>query len=90
MEPVADTSTTITVPLARFRELESLETRLPSIMEAAVSAALEQKKRERLSKLVGDPSEHAKRQLEKYHKNRDAINARRRAAYKAKKEAGAF
>ncbi len=92
MDSDTDSSTTITIPLTRLRELEDLESRLPTLLEAAASAALEQKKRERLSKLVGDPTEHAKRQLEKYHKNREAINARRRAAYKAKKETppGAF
>lgn len=84
MESPTD-SATITIPLSRLRELELLESRIPAMVEAAVAAALEQKKRERLSKLVGDPAEHAKRQLEKYHNNRDAINARRRAAYKAKK-----
>jgi hypothetical protein len=80
----------VTIPLTRLRALEDLEARLPALIDAAVTTALEQKKRERLTKLVGDPSEHARKQLEKYYKNRDAINARRRAAYKAKKEAGAF
>ena len=80
---------TITIALARLHELETLESRLPELIDAAVAVALEQKKRERLSKLVGDPKEHAKRQLEKYYANREAINARRRAAYKAKKEAAA-
>lgn len=94
-----DSTTLVTITLERLRErlppdsltvvraeLEELGARLPQLLEAAVTSALEQKKRERLTKLVGDPTEHARRQLEKYHKNRDVINARRRAAYKAKKE----
>jgi hypothetical protein len=83
-----EATTPVTIPLARLRELEDLESRLPMLIDAAVTTALEQKKRERLTKLVGDPTEHARKQLEKYYKNRDEINARRRAAYKAKKEVG--
>lgn len=98
-----ESTTPVTITLERLRErltpdslavvqaeLEDLEERLSQLFEAAVMAALEQKKRERLTKLVGDPTEHARRQLEKYHKNRDEINARRRAAYKAKKAGGSL
>jgi hypothetical protein len=63
------------------------ETEIPISIQTAVKAELENQKRLRLAKLVGDPVEHAKRQLEKYYANRDAINAKRRAAYKARKEA---
>ena len=86
-----DSTTLVTITLERLRarlppdsmavvqtELEELEARLPQLLEAAVTSALEQQKRERLAKLVGDPVEHARRQLEKYYRNRDEINAKRR------------
>ena len=85
-----DSTTPVTITLERLRELEELESSLPELLDAAVTTALEKKKRERLARLVGDPTEHARRQLEKYYRNRDEINAKRRAAYKAKKAAGSL
>ena len=53
--------------------------------------ALEAKQKDTFLKLrerdKENPEEHSKRVLKHYHKNKDAINAKRREAYKLKKEA---
>lgn len=55
--------------------------------------ALETKKRDSLLKLKErnkeHPEENTNRVLKHYHKNKDAINAKRREAYRLKKEAEA-
>ena len=55
--------------------------------------ALEAKQRDTLLKLrekdKENPQEHSKRVLKHYHKNKDAINEKRREAYRLKKEAEA-
>lgn len=56
----------------------------------AALEALETKHKEKLMKLrqyqIENPETHAKAVLEKYHKNKETINARRRELYKKKKE----
>ena len=53
--------------------------------------ALEKKQLEYYTKLrqkqQENPEAHAKEALERYHKNKETINARRRELYKKKKEA---
>jgi len=65
----------VTIPLSRLKELE----------------ALEAKKIEKLNKLrkyqLENTKEYNQKVLDRYHKNKEAINEKRRAAYKAKKEA---
>ena len=67
----------VTISAERLKELEALEVKYMG----------------RLKKLNEDqklnPEKYAKQKLEKYHKNKEVINERRRAAYKAKKEAEA-
>ena len=54
---------------------------------------VEAKRIESLKKLrerdIQNPEQHSKRVLKHYYKNKEAINEKRRAAYKAKKEAEA-
>jgi 16S rRNA G1207 methylase RsmC len=78
----SSTATTVTISLERLRKLEECE--------AMILA-----ERARCKKLLAtmverrDPEEHAKKMLEKYHANRDAILARRRELRAAKKAAAA-
>jgi hypothetical protein len=67
----------IMVPIERFKALEALEAKQKQSLER-----LHQKEKE-------NPKEHIQKVLERYYKNRDVINEKRRAAYKAKKEAEA-
>jgi len=77
----------VSVPLERLRALEALEASLPEV----IAKAKADRDKERLTMLhaTRDPKEHSKQQLDKYHKNKEEINARRREAYKAKKEGAA-
>ena len=79
-------TTLVPVSLERLKELEDLEARLDSLLASAREEAVAAYKfyRDRVSR---DTKANAKKQLEKYHANKEEINARRRAAYKAKKEA---
>ncbi len=85
-----DTSTNcVIISAARLAELEALEASIPALLEKT----RKDYDAERLSLLrerqKNDPARHNKHVLEHYHKNKEVINARRRAAYKAKKEAAA-
>jgi hypothetical protein len=83
----SESPTLVTVPLERLRALEALEASLPEV----IAKAKAERDKERLTAFNAsrDAKEHSKKQLEKYHKNKEEINARRREAYKAKKEAAA-
>lgn len=78
----SSTATTVTISLEQFQELKKYE-------EIVLA------ERARCKKLLAtmverrDPEEHAKKMLEKYHANRDAILARRRELRAAKKAAAA-
>ena len=82
-----DISGCVLVPLERLQALETLEASLPELLAKAKVDA----NTERLNKLheqrKADPVAYSKKVLEKYHKNKEEINARRREAYKAKKAA---
>ena len=83
-----DLSGCVLVPLERLRALEALEAGLPEML-AKAKADRDKEKLEALhAKQKADPN-YSKKVLEKYHKNKEEINARRRDAYKAKKDAGA-
>jgi len=81
----------VTVSAARLRELEALEASIPDLLKKKEEEAIEKSKKERLASLHEnrDPKEHSKAQLKKYHDNKEEINARRREAYRLKKEAQA-
>ena len=83
----------VSVPLERLRALEALEASLPEVVAKAKAEAVEVDKRERLERLTAprkaDPKAYSAEVLKKYHENKEEINARRREAYKAKKEATA-
>ena len=76
--------TSVTVSASRLKELEELEARLESLLDAAREEAIAEY-RYYINTLSRDTKAHAKKKLERYHANRDEINARRRAAYAAKK-----
>ena len=83
----------VSVPLERLRALEALEASLPDLLAKAKAEAVEFDKRERLDRLTAarkaDPKAYSAEVLKKYHENKEEINARRREAYKAKKEGAA-
>jgi len=89
--------TTVTVAADRLKALEELEASLPSLIAAATAKAKEdavaEDKRARLKKLneenKKDPEAHTKRVMKHYEANKEEINAKRRAAYQAKKAAAA-
>jgi hypothetical protein len=72
------------VPIERLKLLEKYE---------AEHLELEKKKKDKLAALKeaekANPEKHAKKVLENYHKNKDEINAKKRAQYAAKKAAAA-
>lgn len=82
-----DPPTLVSVPLERLRALEALEAQLPVLLEKTKA----DRDKERLAILneTRDPLAHSKKMLEKYHNNKEEINARRREAYRLKKEAEA-
>jgi len=79
--------TLVSIPLERLRALEALEAQLPVLLEKTKA----DRDKEQLTILneTRDPVAHSKKMLEKYHKNKEEINARRREAYRLKKEAEA-
>jgi electron transfer flavoprotein alpha/beta subunit len=78
---------TITIHKKEYERLQKLEAELPAMLEAAKK----ERDKERLAKLrqkeKENPEPHRKKVLERYHKNKDEILAKRREAYRRKKEA---
>jgi hypothetical protein len=78
---------TITIPKEEYEELLKLKADLPAILEKAK----EEEQKEALVRLhqrdKENPEGARKRALKRYNRNKDQINAKRREAYKAKKEA---
>lgn len=76
MMSAAATEDMLLIPVTRLRELEAIEAKQKAYMG-------------RLKTLHDsrDTETDRKKSLERYHKNKEEINARRRAAYKAKKAA---
>jgi len=81
-----DISGCVLVPLERLQALEALEASLPELLAKAKTDRDKEKLEALHAKQKADPN-YSKKVLEKYHKNKEEINARRREAYKAKKEA---
>lgn len=71
----------VMISAARLAELLKTETRFKAKAHANIDSLRE--------KYTPPPEVHAKRMLEKYHKNKEEINARRRERYRQKKEAAA-
>ncbi len=75
----------VTISEERLKQLEELEAKMPAMSKIV------NKYNEKLDKLhkktQENITEHNKRVLDNYHAKKEEINARRRAAYKAKKEA---
>jgi hypothetical protein len=73
------TAEMVTISAARLAELLKTETRFKAKAHANIDSLRE--------KYTPAPEVHAKRMLEKYHKNKEEINARRRERYRLKKAA---
>jgi hypothetical protein len=77
----------ITIPKEEYEELLKLKADLPAMLEKAK----EEEQKEALVRLhqrdKENPEGARKRALKRYNRNKDEINAKRREAYKAKKEA---
>ena len=78
------------VAAERLRALEALEAGLPAMLEKAKADRDKERNGERFKMLhekqKESPESNRKRVLSNYHKNKDEINARRREAYRLKKE----
>jgi len=87
-----ETEELVTIPISRLRRLEELES-LESNISNIIAKAKADRDKEKLALLrarqEADPVGHAKKMLEKYHNNKEEINARRRESYRLKKEAEA-
>jgi hypothetical protein len=81
----------VTISLERLRALEALEASLPELTANAIAKAKADRDKERLAELhekqKTNPEPNRVRVLANYHKNKEEVNAKRREAYKLKKEA---
>lgn len=77
---MADVSGYVLVPAERLKALEELEAKTKAKNAATIT---------QLREKYFNPEQHAKKMLEKYHANKEEINAKRREAYRLKKEAAA-
>jgi hypothetical protein len=80
----------VIVSAERLAELERIERELPTIIAKAKEDGIKEHNESRF-KLLHDkqkenPEPNRKRVLSNYHKNKEEINARRREAYRKKKE----
>jgi hypothetical protein len=77
----------ILVRKAEYERLKKLEGELPAV----IAKTKEERDRERLKELSqrhkDNPDEHRQKALKRYYKNKEEINAKRREAYKNKKDA---
>jgi len=86
MSAPSDISGCVLVPLERLRTLEALEASLPELLAKAKVDANKERFAMLHEREKSNPEPHKKKVLENYHKNKEEINARRREAYKAKKQ----
>jgi len=81
------------VPIERLKALETLEASLPSLLQKTAEEAVKNHTKTKLATLHAKEKENPKEKtatvLAHYHKNKDDINAKRRAQYAAKKVAAA-
>lgn len=82
-----DLSGYVLVPLERLRALEVLEADIPNIIAKAKIDRDKEKLEALHAARRADPAKFSKKVLERYHRNKEEINARRREAYRLKKEA---
>lgn len=82
-----DPSGCVLVPIERLRALEALEAEIPTIVAKAKAEANAERFAALRARDAADPVAHTKRTMNWYEKNKEEINARRREAYKQKKEA---
>lgn len=77
------------VPIERLKALETLEKSLPTLLQKASEEAIKAHTKNKLAALHAKEKENPKQKsanvLANYHKNKDAINAKKRAQYAAKK-----
>ena len=87
------TTVTVAITVERLKALEELEASLPSLIAKAKEEALAEAKKTALDKLHEHAKKHpeanVKRVMKHYEANKEEINAKRRAAYQAKKAAAA-
>jgi hypothetical protein len=76
----------VLVSKAELERLRKLEEELPTVVEKVK----QERDKERLKELSQhhkeNPEEHRQKVLKRYHKNKEEINAKRREAYKKRKE----
>jgi hypothetical protein len=77
----------VTISLERLKALEALEADLPNIIENAKKEYSKERLKILSERHKANPEAHRQHVIEKYHKNKEEINAKRRERYKAKKEA---
>lgn len=80
-----DTEELVTIPISRLRRLEELEAEMALLKTAAEHDADRLKILRERDK--ANPSAVTKRTLKHYESHKDEINAKRREAYRLKKEA---
>lgn len=85
----AATEEMVMIPASRLRELEAIEANLPTLIEKVRAEGGMDRLKMLHEKRKADPAAESKKALDRYYKNREEICAKRRAAYKAKKEAAA-
>jgi hypothetical protein len=79
----------VTISVARLRELEALEASIPTLLEKTKAERDKERLTELSAKNKENPKAHSDHVLKKYHQNKEEINAKRREAYRLKKEAQA-
>jgi hypothetical protein len=82
-----DISGCVIVSIERLRALEALEAELPTIIAKARESANAERFASLRERDASNPEEHTKRTMKWYSTNKEEINARRREAYRLKKEA---
>lgn len=77
------------VPIERLKALETLEESLPTLLQKTAEEAIKTHTKNKLAALHAKEKENPKQKtanvLANYHKNKDEINAKRRALYAVKK-----
>ncbi len=82
---------TVVVAADRLKALEELEATMPTLLAKAKEEAVAEANKARLQSLheynKSNPEANTKRVMKHYETHKDEINAKRRAAYQAKKVA---
>lgn len=83
----ADVSGCVLVTIERLRALEALEAEIPTMLEKVKTESDKERLARLHEKARENPKEASEKALKRYYKNKEEINARRREAYRLKKEA---